>query len=182
MAFSIANLTTPQKLIGLAIAGAGGLFLLSRSGGGGAAGAGDGLAIVDIRRPTDDINSLASAPGSVRNTVNVGENGRYNVYYDDVFLPSPVTPTVPAGPNVPTAPPGVLKPPPVKPPVRSPNALMNSIQNARLRKTNMMSSITNMRANGLQPGEGKKIAQTKRNLVEQNKLLDTLRSQKKGGV
>lgn len=67
------NITTKQKLIGGGIAGVGGLYLLSKANSGGAGGGANGsLAVVDVRRPTDDINAPAGvgAGGERRNVFN----------------------------------------------------------------------------------------------------------------
>lgn len=127
------NLSGTQKLVGIAAGGVGLLYLLSRKGAGSSGT--DAIAVVDVRRPTDDINAIEGSMGGYTNSVTLGENSRYGVYYDDVFQytdpnagavnpppapvrpPTPVVPTRPRPGNTPKPPSGPITKPPPKAPV-----------------------------------------------------------------
>lgn len=84
--------STQQKLLAAGVGGVAGLYLLTKSGGVGDSGE---LAIVDVRRPTDDINAIGGPAGPI---------GRLEV---NITNPTPIgsTPGLPGVPG-PPGPPG----------------------------------------------------------------------------
>lgn len=97
------ELTGTQKLIGLGIVGAGALLLFSRGGGGQS-----GLAVVDVRRPTDDMNTPGAAWGGdgyqYFAEINRSNNELLRNIWGSQNPANPNAPVAPATPPVPTTP------------------------------------------------------------------------------
>ena len=109
---ALENLTTQQKVIGAAAIGGLGLMFLMKKGAGGGAGGPSGIAVVDVRRPTDDMNTPGAEWGAGSTMVEITRA------YTDLMgrlLPQ-------RGDTV-TSPPGTLPPvvkDPITPPVTTP--------------------------------------------------------------
>lgn len=112
---ALANLTTAQKAMGAAAIGGVGLLFLMKKGGGGGGGT-EGIAVVDVRRPTDDMNTPGAEWGAGSTMVEITRA------YTDLMgrlipptgnkITSPATPAKPGVP-IPVAP---KRPPVIKTP------------------------------------------------------------------
>lgn len=83
------ELTSTQKMIGVGILGAGALLLFSRGGGGQ-----PGMAVVDVRRPTDDMNAPGAAWGADYATfaeINQSNNELLRTIWQGQNAKSPIT-------------------------------------------------------------------------------------------
>lgn len=141
MASPLAGLTTTQMAIGgAAIAGVGLVMLTSGKKKGGAGG---GVAVLDVRRPTDDINAIgAGRPGGViprlNQVLNIAPIFPGNPAYSGVYPGIPVPPMPPGStPSPPSGPPGTTVPPTTMPAPGGRNAAISAriaVEKARIQK------------------------------------------------
>lgn len=160
------GLTTTQKVVGAGALGVAGLYALSRRGGGGVGGEVPLAAVVDVRRPTDDIN----IPGSEYATDGQGFQtiARINQQFVSLLgsmLPGggnsvtgpgtviPPTPTTPAVPNTPSL--------PSNPAPGQANARMDALEraNARNRYNLQRTQIRDIQQGGITQAEWERYQQ-----------------------